>query len=225
VSLTFLLVFTTPLSASERTFAEAELLELTRLASELSVTVDEIMNFETNLRAAFDISNEKVYFAQRDNFDTLSDIEVQVSENLFLTVTNTIEYGEADFFVVCDSRPSSAWIDFTVTSTATIRSVVGITLVEMRTFHRFFQMHGLPASPVDARGALSTGLGYGTSTHSSLTGMSGNTAFARTTFNIVYAIGISPINMIIQTSQINAITNVPQFHGPGGVHSIWTSWQ
>lgn len=154
---------------------------ISEVAEKYDVTEDEIINLNANLKNALEAANEASNSMARSSSTT-----VPVSENLVLTIT-TEE-------VPAKSR---AVYDRTITSTAELKNIFGVTVVTLKSFG-VFRTNGTTSIPIDAYGTHNAAV-WNITNHTSKLGSSAYNSWVRNSFSGEFNIGIDFINMTIQT--------------------------
>ncbi len=162
--------------------------ELEQVALEISVSKTELENLNENLELA--MSNLKNL--NLDNFSRSNSVQVPVSENLYLEMT--LEHKETLPLL-------RATYHRTVTSTLSLRNILGYTVVTL-TGVGVFQTNGSTSRPIDAYGSYS-GFLWSLSSKTASKGTTAYNAYVRIGFKGSFNVGISSINVTIQSFNKN----------------------
>lgn len=158
--------------------------ELKQVASEISVSTDELENLDENLELAMNnLENTKLNSMSRS-----CNVQVPVSENLYLEMT----LEQADTFSLL-----RATYNRTVSSTLSLKNILGKTVVTLKGVG-VFQTNGSTARPIDAYGSYS-GFLWSLSSKTASKGSTAYNAYVRVAFKGSLNIGVSSVNVTIQS--------------------------
>lgn len=156
------------------------------VAAQYGVNVDELINLEANLEAAYE-KIESIAGSQISNGN--QEISVKVSDNLTLV----IDIKTSERVINPSTRSTRALYGQTVTTTQKMLNVFGYTLVELYSTGVFEYDKSSTVEAVDAYGDWEAS-GWSVSVGSSNTGGTTSRAWARTSFSGNADIGIDPIS-------------------------------
>lgn len=148
-------------------------------AEKYDITEDEVIHLEENLLEAK---------------ETLKNIELAPGEETVIPVSENL-----NLWIETEIMPSSraTTYDRTITSTLSLKNVVGATIVTLRSVG-VFRTNGTTSKPIDAYGSYDAWVWNITNSSSSL-GATAYNARVRNSFSGELNIGIDPVSMTIQS--------------------------
>lgn len=180
----FVLALTMAFSVPMSTFAASPkdsepAVSVEEYAEKYDITEDEVIHLEENLLEAK---------------ETLKNIELAPGEETVIPVSENL-----NLWIETEIMPSSraTTYDRTITSTLSLKNVVGATIVTLRSVG-VFRTNGTTSKPIDAYGSYNAWVWNITNSSSSL-GAAAYNARVRNSFSGELNIGIDPVSMTIQS--------------------------
>lgn len=148
-------------------------------AERYDITEDEVIHLEENLSEAKEV---------------LKNISLEPGEEKIIPVSEHL-----NLWIETDATPISraTTYDRTITSTLSLKNVVGVTIVTLRSVG-VFRTNGSTSKPIDAYGSYDAWVWNITNSSSSL-GATAYNARVRNSFSGELNIGIDPVSMTIQS--------------------------
>lgn len=209
--------FSINIHAAQAAFSQAELLEF---ATEHGITLEEIENFGENFLNALQVANQEMQALSESRNELQSnsrhrglsphdfvfedEVKVQVSENLFLTITNSSELVEDTFMTNADSFNAAGAFIYRASSTHVLRNMFGAPVVNL-TAHATFSSVPIPGeilrantTVIDRFGTFDASFWDVRVDGGAQSGTQVN-AWARTSFSGRLAVGIDPISLTLES--------------------------
>lgn len=204
------------------------LLILSMLTTNVMAAERPVINATNDMQLSEEVLDEVQVVLIPDNLTKLikqvdakgQNAQIQVSENLILEKTTAKIDTFSPINIVNRYSILATSYQTTVTSTYTLKSVVGITVATLRV-QGVFLRDGSKVEAIDCTGTVSTsypGWSGDTTTESMRSGSTTGYSWAKAKFHLEYYVGIDPVGMTLQTVEMSGKV----FCNPsGGYYSEW----
>lgn len=158
-------------------------ISMEEITEKYHITEDEVLHLEDNLNAVKGRLQQTVVVPGEE-------VVIPVSDNLNLCI-------ETEIIPSTAASTNATTYDRTITSTLSLKNVVGATIITLRSVG-VFRTNGTTSKPIDAYGTYDAWVWNITNNSSSL-GASAYNARVRNSFSGELNIGIDPVSMTIQS--------------------------